>query len=252
MSHLPLRATQPFCKDSVFGYIREHEKKESIDVPKVIMYLCLSFYPSETLYSSPQSCLGVDITGKIITYKGFNKSTSSTSLYGSIAVLAYPSISEYRWTFQTLGVLRFRSFIAFGLLSEAKRNQEDYPREIVFGQHSQDARADYYGVTFNRLGALSSQGLNHSACILKKYTQIEMVLNVKDKTLHYRITIGNGSDWNITLRNVDVNRRPYVLSVTVSTRGSDGGSKNRSKRLSGQPVAKLLNFVIRYDCSENV
>ena len=104
MSLKRLKTANKQFKYSVFGYLRDHEKKQSINIPEMIKYICLNYYLLTEKFTKHGDAMSLN-ESKDTVQKNDNIDVVN-SVYGDVPIdIKDESIIEYEWKFKIEGDL---------------------------------------------------------------------------------------------------------------------------------------------------
>eukprot|EP01084_Bolivina_argentea_P184155 317667_1 len=125
---------------TVFGYIREHEQYESINIPSLIAYQCLAYYYVHEFIANARKDIFQISNDKLTVHHTYNESYwAQHTIYCNLSIASKSKIIA-KWTF-VIGNSRFNSFY-FGLVS-------NYNKQSINEDFCQMKNKPYYCIGVN-------------------------------------------------------------------------------------------------------
>ena len=203
MSLKRVKSANKHFKFSVFGYLRDHEKQESINIPMMIKYICLNYY----LLTDKFTKCGNQITLHDDNHIAIDIEKCNTA-YGEIIINDKDtSIGLYEWTFNVkLG----SSWIGIGIDSSNKEkiNSDFTVNDSSFCAVLFDVGTGKAHAWYNQEAKATQRDcpLNMNEVSEERIT---MILDVFDRTLKFE---RNGQLLEICIYNIDMNK-DYHMAV---------------------------------------
>ena len=204
-------------KDIVFGFVRNHEKSESVSAPEMIKYLILNFYLLREAFDTKDKGSAFELSddSRLATFTGVQTAGSwiNRLIFGELPILEeFEGIAKYRWTLK-VEKRRIYSNLVLGL----------GPRRDCLA-HSRNSNwslacPGFFGILFSRRGAYEiTEDKKYAlvdrqpANVLKEDDIIDMILDTEHDLLHFLI---NGNHVASLKKRIHPNekRRKHYLTI---------------------------------------
>ena len=216
-------------KDIVFGFIRNHEKSESVSAPEMIKYLILNYYLLRDAFDTKDkgSVIELSDNSRLATFTGAQMADSSINrlVFGEIPILdEFEGLVKYRWTLK-IEKKRIHSNLVLGL--GPRRDCSAHSRNSNWSSEC----PGFFGILFSRRGAFEiTNGEKYTpvdrldrqpANVLKKDDIIDMILDTDRDLLHFLI---NGRHLTSLKRSIYLNEKRHKHYLTLYRVMGKGGT----------------------------